>query len=100
MDTSLFRRAVWYYVQCLYGIRSDDYNYREVNIFLDRALKQYIKQLACFPEKVPYEDHTKCMEALWDSEKVHVIIMVAESKLQAQMLHVSKAVNNLLKSLR
>merc|ERR1712061_667656 len=43
VDTSLFRRAIQCYVQCLYGIRHDDYNYALVNELLPRRLKKYIK---------------------------------------------------------
>ena len=36
IDTSLFRRASWNYIQCLWGIRHDDYDYAEVNDLLHR----------------------------------------------------------------
>lgn len=31
VDTSKFRRAIWNYIHCIYGIRYDDYDYGEVN---------------------------------------------------------------------
>lgn len=31
VDTSKFRRAIWNYIQCIYGIRYDDYDYGEIN---------------------------------------------------------------------
>lgn len=30
VDTSSFRRAVWNYIHCMYGIRHDDYDYSQV----------------------------------------------------------------------
>ena len=36
IDTSLFRRASWNYIQCIWGIRHDDYDYHEVNELLHR----------------------------------------------------------------
>ena len=36
IDTSLFRRASWNYIQCVWGIRHDDYDYHEVNELLHR----------------------------------------------------------------
>ena len=36
VDTTLFRRAVERYVECLFGIRHDDYDYRQVNELLPR----------------------------------------------------------------
>ena len=37
IDTSLFRRASWNYIQCVWGIRHDDYDYHEVNELLHRS---------------------------------------------------------------
>ena len=37
IDTSLFRRASWNYIQCLWGVRHDDYDYHEVNELLHRC---------------------------------------------------------------
>ena len=36
IDTTLFRRATWNYIQCVWGIRHDDYDYHEVNELLHR----------------------------------------------------------------
>lgn len=38
VDTSKFRRAIWNYIQCIYGIRYDDYDYGEINQVSDRNL--------------------------------------------------------------
>ena len=37
IDTSLFRRASWNYIQCVWGVRHDDYDYHEVNELLHRS---------------------------------------------------------------
>jgi hypothetical protein len=36
VDTSTFRLAIQRYVQCLFGIRHDDYDYAEINEMLPR----------------------------------------------------------------
>ena len=41
IDTSLFRRASWNYIQCVWGVRHDDYDYHEVNELLHRSELQY-----------------------------------------------------------
>ena len=38
IDTSLFRRASWNYIQAVWGVRHDDYDYHEVNELLHRSL--------------------------------------------------------------
>lgn len=76
IDTSPFRRAIWNYIQCIYGIRHDDYNYREVNILLERQLKCFIKYLACFPELAYKHDFRSVMKGFRASEKVNIAYLI------------------------
>lgn len=69
VDTSTFRRAIWNYIQSMYGIRHDDYDYREVNVLLERNLKSYIKSLCCYPQRIS-NDYSKVMRGFRRSEKV------------------------------
>lgn len=73
VDTSKFRRAIWNYIQCMYGIRYDDYDYGEVNQLLDRALKMFIKTACCFPERITKTDYDSVLVELQHSEKVGVL---------------------------
>lgn len=70
VDTSKFRRAIWNYIQCIYGIRHDDYDYGEVNQLLDRSLKMFIKTACCFPERITKPDYDSVLVELQHSEKV------------------------------
>ncbi|KAM7342455.1 sestrin isoform 1-T2 [Cochliomyia hominivorax] len=87
VDTSKFRRAIWNYIQCIYGIRHDDYDYGEVNQLLDRPLKLFIKTACCFPERITTKDYDNILVELQDSEKVHVNLMVMEARNQAELLY-------------
>lgn len=70
VDTSSFRRAIWYYIHCMFGIRHDDYDYSEVNQLLERNLKAYVKTATCFPERVSKRDYDSFMREFKHSEKV------------------------------
>ncbi|XP_055837060.1 sestrin homolog isoform X2 [Episyrphus balteatus] len=87
VDTSKFRRAIWNYIQCIYGIRHDDYDYGEVNQLLDRPLKMFIKTACCFPERITKKDYDNILMELLDSEKVHVNLMIMEARNQAELLY-------------
>lgn len=91
VDTSMFRRAVWNYIHCLFGIRHDDYDYREVNELLDRNLKQYIKAVCCYPERVSKQHYDSVMREFKYSEKVHVTLMILEARMQAELLYALRA---------
>ncbi|XP_013784844.1 sestrin homolog isoform X2 [Limulus polyphemus] len=92
VDTSTFRRAIWNYIQCLYGIRHDDYNYKEVNELLEKNLKTNIKTLCCYPERTTKSDYDNVMREFRHSEKVHVNIMMLEARMQAELLYALRAI--------
>jgi sestrin len=70
VDTSSFRRSIWNYIHCMFGIRHDDYDYCEVNQLLERNLKAYVKAVTCFPERVTRRDYDSFMREFKHSEKV------------------------------
>lgn len=94
VDTRLFRRAVWRYIQCLYGIRHDDYDYAVVNQLLDRRLKSFVKTVCVYPERLePSNEHLqRVMDGFQPSEKVHVAILCLEARLQSELLYALRAV--------
>ncbi|XP_052871147.1 sestrin homolog [Anopheles cruzii] len=87
VDTSKFRRAIWNYIQCIFGIRHDDYDYGEVNQLLDRSLKMFIKTACCFPERITKLDYDNVLVELQHSEKVHINLMILEARNQAELLY-------------
>lgn len=50
VDTESFRTGIWNYVQRLYGVRNDHYDYRRVNLHVTLMTKTFIKKACCFPE--------------------------------------------------
>lgn len=92
VDTSRFRTAIWNYIQCMFGIRHDDYDYGEVNQVLERSLKAYIKAVVCFPERVTRENYNGVLKELHHSEKIHVNLMLLEARIQAELLYSLRAV--------
>ena len=78
-------------------MRHDDYNYREVNILLERNLKGFIKILGCYPESVVKNDFSTVMQGFRASEKIHVIIMVTEARLQVEYLYALRALMEFMK---
>lgn len=70
VDTTAFRRAIWNYIHCLYGIMHDDYNYDHNNLLLEKNLKAYIKTVTCYPERLNKKDYDSVMSEFKHSEKV------------------------------
>jgi len=70
VDTSSFRRSIWNYIHCMFGIRHDDFDYAGVNQLLERTLKSYIKTVTCYPERITRKDYDSFMREFKHSEKV------------------------------
>jgi len=87
VDTFPFRRAIWQYVQRIKGMFHDDYDYREVNLFLNRATKTYIKKITCAPQTIKKSDFTNIGYELTPDEKVHIALLSIESAKQSELLY-------------
>lgn len=94
-DVDAFRRSVWDYVQCLFGIRHDDYDYSEMNALLEMPWKSYIKKVACKPEEV--EKTFDCfLEQFDQTEKIRIVLTIAEARLQSELLYVLRAITRFM----
>lgn len=93
VDTTTFRRAIWNYIHCLFGMYHDDYDYGEINHLLEKHLKSYIKSATCFPETITHRNYCGFMKEFLHSEKVHINIMVLEARLQAELLYSLRAIS-------
>jgi hypothetical protein len=93
IDTAPLRRAIWKYTHRVYGLAYDDYNYREVNVFLLIGLKKYLKKVACVPHSVTQDDFTSIDVSLKPQEVVHVNLLVMEARVEAQLLYVMAAID-------
>jgi len=96
VDTFVFRRAIWNYIDVLFGICHDDYDYKEIDELLPRPLKKFIKTAICFPDKLAKKDYRDSMKELKHSEKVHINILIMEARLQGEMLYALRAVTQYL----
>ncbi|XP_046874875.1 sestrin-2 isoform X1 [Hypomesus transpacificus] len=92
VDTQTLRKALWNYIQCVYGIRYDDYDYGEVNVLLERALKVYVKTVACHPEQTTSRTYASFWRHFHHSEKVHLNLLLMEARLQAALLYTLRAI--------
>ncbi|PAV82819.1 hypothetical protein WR25_21991 [Diploscapter pachys] len=94
VDTSYYRRAIWHYIQALFGVRRDDYSYQEVNTLLNREMKSFIKIIGATPSRATDEMRDSVMPEFKMSEKVHVYLLVMEAHLETNLLHFARAIVN------
>uniref|UniRef100_A0A8C5LTC8 Sestrin 2 n=1 Tax=Leptobrachium leishanense TaxID=445787 RepID=A0A8C5LTC8_9ANUR len=94
VDTFRLRRSIWNYIQCIYGIRYNDFDYREVNQLLERSLKVYMKTVTCHPERVTKQLYDDFWRQFKHSEKVHLNLLLLEARLQSALLYCLKAITS------
>ncbi|KHJ94942.1 PA26 p53-induced protein [Oesophagostomum dentatum] len=94
VDTTVYRSAVWNYIHALFGIRHDDYDYAKVNTLLSREMKTFVKTAACFPHRITDEMRASVMKDFKLSEKIHVMLLITEARLQASLLYFTRALTN------
>lgn len=95
INTEPFRRAIWKYTHRVYGLVYDDYNYQEVNVFLLIEIKKYLKKVACEPDILDSDDFDGIDTALKPQEIVHVNLLIAEARVEAQLLYVTAAIQQM-----
>jgi len=96
VDTAPFRRAIWLYAHRLMGVLHDDYDYRHVNVMLQKPLKVFIKKVVCVPSSVSQSDFDRMGLVLRPKEKVHIALLAMEARKQAAMIYSLQLVGKLI----
>ncbi|KAI9222323.1 PA26 p53-induced protein-domain-containing protein [Blastocladiella britannica] len=92
IDTAPFREAIWYYTLRLFGIATDDYDYRMVNHFLNKRTKSFVKKVATSPHTLTFRDWARMGVVLRPEEKAHVVVLVAEARKMAELVWALSAI--------
>lgn len=92
VDTTLHRRAIWNYVQSLFGVEHDDFDYSKLGEYMTASLQQFVRESATEPANLANHSIQNLMLDSKLSEKVHVKILIMESKMQALALFALRAV--------
>ncbi|XP_022167140.1 sestrin homolog isoform X1 [Myzus persicae] len=94
IDTSRFRRAIWNYIYCIYGMRNDDCDYEDVTQLLQCQLRVFVKTATCYPERLNKTTTENALKHFELSEKIHINLMIMEARMQAELLFALRAVMN------
>jgi len=92
-DTTGFRMAIWYYVNRIFGIFYDDYNYENVNKKIPQVIKAFVKMIAVAPWRITPEDLSKWPLPLLPQEKIHIALLALEARKNAELLYALHALD-------
>lgn len=88
VDTFKFRWAIFTYVLRIKGIINDEYMYKEVNQYLQRPVKAYVKTIVCYPQlSTKFQWRNFIESRIQDSERVHINLLAMAARKQAELLY-------------
>lgn len=87
VDSTPFRRAIWYYTHRLFGLQHDDFNYNKIPVFLTQSLKYFVKKVACAPDTITEDDYKLKGYNFLPDEKCHIVLLAIEARRQASLLY-------------
>ena len=93
VKTVPFRRAICMYIERIYGIKHDYYDYSNVTKYMkgaDNALKIYLKKTATEPYKITAEEYQGVFQhfgSLESEELAHMAILAATAKEKSAMTY-------------
>ena len=73
------------YIEKIFGLEREDYDYHIVNILLEKEVKTFLKNVACYPEKINSILIEKVDYFYLKEELLHIILLVTNSKYITQL---------------
>lgn len=99
MDTAQFRHTISTYVEKIFGYVNESFDYSKTNKLLHRTHKQFIKNIACFPQKITKVDISVMKVTFSPEEIFQFILLVSVTKLRLQLTYFTKQFYEIIKSI-
>ena len=90
LDSEEKTEAIEKYVMLIFGIKDNDYNYHNNNLYLSVEEKRIIKKIACYPEQIGEIELLGCLSILTKEKLVHLIFIVTAIKQKISLTFFAK----------
>jgi hypothetical protein len=94
-----FRYSIKCYVENLFGISNEEYDYKKTNVLLNKSTKTFIKNIACMPQKIAKEDILDLKKTFSNEEIFHLILLVGSNKARVELTYISHIIYDIIKSI-
>ena len=93
--------AVSHYIEKLFGYYHEDYNYSNITKLFGKnsPIKKFIKKVACFPFYITTNDIEELNKTFKHEEIMHLIALVAIIKSRVQLIYLTRAINEVIKTI-
>jgi hypothetical protein len=99
LNTFPIRYAISCYIEKILGYVHEDYDYANVNKLLVVHYKKFIKNVACYPQRLTKEDFNMMNYAFNNEEILHIILLVATVKSRTQLTYLANNLNEVIKAI-
>lgn len=87
VDQGPLRDAVWFFILRLYGIYNDGYEYRDVNLLLNKSAKRFLKKVCFVPEQISRDDWQSVGRGLKSQEKVLLALLASHARMYVCLIY-------------
>jgi hypothetical protein len=99
LDTFHFRHSIKCYIEKIFGIINDDYDYSKTNKLLLKSTKAFVKKVACMPQKISKDDISILLNTFSKEEIFHLILLASMSKQRVVLTYMSQILYEIIKSI-
>jgi len=91
--TSKLTTAIWYYVQSIFGVHHDDYNYKQIDQILDQSSKEFLLAVCNQTTSASPTTHQQnVFSILPNIDKLQMSIVLMEARFLSEMLFATQCV--------
>ena len=87
------------YIEKIFGIVNDDYDYTKTNKLLLKSTKSFIKNIACMPQKISFMEIPTLLNTFSHEEIFHLILISSTIKEKIQLTFLSLTIYEIIKSI-
>jgi hypothetical protein len=99
LNTFPIRYSISCYIEKIMGYLHEDYDYANVNKLLVVQYKKFIKNVACYPQRLSQDDFSMISCAFNNEEILHIILLVAIVKSRTQLTYLAGSLYEIIKTI-
>jgi hypothetical protein len=99
LNTFPIRYSISCYIEKILGYYHEDYDYSNVNRLLVVGYKKFIKNVACYPQRLTQEDFKMMNLAFNNEEILHIILLVSIIKERTQLTYLANCLYEIIKTI-
>jgi hypothetical protein len=99
LNTFPIRYSISCYIEKIMGYLHEDYDYANVNKLLVVQYKKFIKNVACYPQRLSQDDFSMISCAFNNEEILHIILLVAIVKSRTQLTYLARSLYEIIKTI-